>query len=90
MDPVPILGLLLFGALVILAFYVPAEILHKAGFSRWIALFIPFTGFIGLAVFAFIEWPIQRESPGCCLKAGTHSSEAIPSVERYARPREAR
>ncbi len=84
MDPVPILGFLLLGALAVLAFWIPAEILHKAGFPRWIAVFIPFTGFIGLAIFAFIEWPVQRELAWLRMKAGADSNEAIPLVERFA------
>jgi hypothetical protein len=79
-----ILGLLLVIASVFLIFWIPAEILHKAGFSRVLALFIPLTGFLGLAFFAFIEWPIQRELAWLRFKAGMHSIGLIPVVERYA------
>jgi predicted PurR-regulated permease PerM len=83
-DPMQILGTFVGAALVGLIFLIPVEMLHKAGFSRWIALFIPFTAFIGLAIFAFIEWPIQRELAWLRLKTGMLSPELIPSVERYA------
>ena len=91
MDPVPILGFLLLGALAVLAFWIPAEILHKAGFPRWIAVFIPFTGFIGLAIFAFIEWPVQRELAWLRMKAGAgfERSDTVGGALR-ARSREAR
>jgi hypothetical protein len=79
-----ILGLLFVTAGVFLIFWIPAEILHKAGFSRVLALFIPLTGFLGLALFAFIEWPIQREIAWLRFKAGMHSAELIPVVEWYA------
>ena len=72
-----ILGLPLTALCLFLAFWVPAEFLRKAGFSRWIALIIPLTGFVGLAIFAFIEWPVEREWPGC---AGSRlSPRPIPS-----------
>jgi hypothetical protein len=60
------------------------EILRKAGFPRWIALFIPLTGFIGLAVFAFIEWPVERELAWLRLKAGEPADDALELIERHA------
>ncbi|MGP0068909.1 MAG: hypothetical protein ACLQGP_35575 [Isosphaeraceae bacterium] len=61
-----------------------AQILHKAGFTGWFALLLPLTGFVGLAIFSFIEWPIQQELAWMRLKGGMPSPELIPTVERYA------
>jgi hypothetical protein len=83
-DLTSIVGFNLIVALIVLIFWIPSEILHKAGFSRWWALLIPLTGFIGLAIFAYMEWPVRRELNWFRMKAGTFSVDLLPSVERYA------
>lgn len=47
----------------LLMVYPTARILRRAGFSRWLALFIfvPIAPLIGLWVFAFARWPSQDE-----------------------------
>jgi hypothetical protein len=70
--------------LVGLAFWVPAEILRKAGFSRWLALLMPPTGFLGMAIFAFLEWPIERELAWFRFKCGEPPDKLTPLVEGYA------
>jgi hypothetical protein len=84
MELAQILHCLLGIVVVFLIFWIPAELLHKAGFSRWFALLIPLTGFIGLAVFAFIEWPIERELAWLRWKSGELPDDAIDSIERHA------
>ncbi len=84
MEPIQILGMLAGLLFLFLIFWAPAEFLRKAGFSRWFALLIPLTGFIGLAVFAFIEWPVERELAWLRLKSGELTTDTIPLVERYA------
>jgi hypothetical protein len=67
-----------------LAFWIPAEILRKAGFSRWLALAIPLTGYLALAIFAFVEWPIERERAWLRFRCGEDPDELKPQVEGYA------
>jgi hypothetical protein len=71
-------------ALVALIFWVPMEILRKAGYSRWWALLIPMTGFIGLVVFACADWPIHRELAWRRLAAGSGSERDRVLAQRYA------
>jgi hypothetical protein len=81
---VPLLSFAILVAVVCLIFWVPSEILHKAGFSRWYALLIPFTGFLGLVIFAFIEWPVRRELAWHRLKDGDASADLVAGAEGYA------
>jgi hypothetical protein len=80
----PILVLVTIIAVIVVLFWIPSEILHKAGFSRWLALLIPPTGFLGLAVFAWIEWPIEREVAWLRFKDGKSSEDLVAKVEAYA------
>jgi hypothetical protein len=84
MVPAQILAWLFIAVIAFLIFWIPAVMLHKAGFSRWFALLIPFTGFVGLAVFALIEWPIERELAWLRWKSGEFPDDAIDVIERYA------
>ncbi len=40
-----------------------SPILNKAGFSRWwsLCIFIPVVNLLMVWVFAFIEWPVEKE-----------------------------
>jgi hypothetical protein len=78
------LALVLVALMVGLAFWIPAEILRKAGFSRWLALLIPFTGYLALAIFAFVEWPIERELAWTRFRCGEDADELKPQIEGYA------
>ena len=42
------------------------------------------TGFVGLAIFAFIEWPVERELAWLHWKSGELTADTLPSIERYA------
>ena len=86
MELAQILAGLAGAVFVVLIFYVPAEILHKAGFSRWYALLmlIPPVGLVGLAIFAFTEWPVERELAWLRLKSGEPTADTISLVERHA------
>jgi len=83
---VDLIGLVVMLLLVPFLLLIFARILQKAGFSPWFCLLmaIPLLGFIGLAVLAFIEWPVKRELAWLRLKAGMPSADLIPMVERYA------
>jgi hypothetical protein len=72
--------LLMFG----MAFWIPSEILRKAGFSRWLAILIPPTGFLGLAVLAFLDWPVEMELAWLRLKNGADPRKLIGLVENHA------
>ena len=78
-----IFGLVLLLAGLLFVFWVPAEILRKAGFSRLWALLMPFTGFLGMIVFAMVEWPAERRLAWYRFKDGA-DPDLVPSVERYA------
>jgi len=69
---------------IVLLFWLPTEMLHKAGFSRWLGLLIPLTGYIAIIVFAFIEWPIHRELAWWRLAAGSPSEGDLPRAQSYA------
>jgi hypothetical protein len=59
------LGMLLFFYLGAIAFsvYVYVRIARKAGYSGWWAavLFVPVANLVVMVMFAFVEWPIERE-----------------------------
>lgn len=84
MDLTPVFGFLFAIVFLGLIFWIPSEILHKAGFARGWGFLIVFTGFLGLIIFALIEWPIHRELAWHRLRAGDSSGDNIASVERYA------
>jgi hypothetical protein len=84
MDPTPIVESLLGIAFLALIFWVPAVILHKAGFARGWTFLIVFSGYLGLVVFAFVEWPIERELGWHRFKAGEDSEAARALAESYA------
>jgi hypothetical protein len=42
------------------------------------------SGFLGLILFAILEWPIEREIAWYRMRDGEHSEETIARVERYA------
>jgi hypothetical protein len=71
-------------AFLVLAFWLPMEILHKAGFSRWWGVLIPLTGFLGVIIIAIIDWPIRRELAWRRLAAGSCSEEDIALAYSYA------
>jgi hypothetical protein len=77
-------GLALGVGFLVLIIWVPARMLHRAGYSRWYALPILFTGYIGLIMFAVVEWPIQRELAWHRWKLGEPDDGGIARVEAYA------
>ena len=57
------IGWVLILTLYVLVFIVPiSKVLRRVGFSGWwsILALVPLLGLIGLWVFAFIRWPIDR------------------------------
>jgi hypothetical protein len=79
-----VLGLICLAALVFMIFWVPAELLHKAGYSRWYAPLMLCPGFIGLIIFAVVDWPVQRELAWLRLKTGDPAGADVALVEKYA------
>ncbi len=75
-----LLGLGLIGFVV----WVPTEFLRRAGYSRWWVLMLFLTGFLGLIMFAILEWPIERENAWYRMRDGERSEELIARVERFA------
>jgi hypothetical protein len=61
-----------------------AEVLHKMGYSRWLVLLVAPTGFLGMVVFAFLEWPIERELAWLKLKTGAPPGRLVDLVEAHA------
>jgi hypothetical protein len=84
MDPTPILGFPIMIAFLAFILWVPAEFLRKAGYSRGWTFLIFLTGYLGLIVFAFIEWPIERELAWHRFKEGNDSEANVASTEAYA------
>lgn len=78
--------LLLIGGigLVILYFWAPFELLHKAGYSRWWALLFSPIGPVGMMVFAFLEWPVHRELAWRRLATGSDSARDFDMAQGYA------
>ena len=50
-------------ALIVIGFWLNWRITQKAGFPGWysLGLIVPFFGLILIVLFAFSEWPIERE-----------------------------
>ena len=67
-----------------LFFWIPSEILRKAGFARGWTFIIPLTGFLAVIVFALSDWPIQLELAWYRLRDGETSEATIASAEKYA------
>lgn len=79
-----ILGLLACAAFALVSISAIAEALRKAGFSRWWGLLLLLLGPIAVLIFAFKEWPVQREAAWSRLREGATSEDVIARVERYA------
>ena len=49
--------------ILVIPFIIFSPILNKAGFSRWWSLcfFVPIVNILMVWVFAFIEWPAEKE-----------------------------
>ena len=59
-----VVGLSLLGLVLAVAFFIAyIQIIRRAGYSGWWVLvwFVPVLNFVMLLIFAFKEWPIQRE-----------------------------
>ena len=59
-----VVGLSLLGLVVAVVFFIAyIQIIRRAGYSGWWVLvwFVPVLNFVMLLIFAFKEWPIQRE-----------------------------
>src|SRR5262249_5480636 len=80
----PILVFLLIIAMISLGVWACAEIIHKAGFSRWYVLLMFVTGGIGMLIFALIEWPVHRELAWLRVKSGEGKDADLTAVETYA------
>jgi hypothetical protein len=65
-----VLGFTVVALLLCLVLWVPARILRKAGFSWGFALLGLVLGPIALLIFAFYDWPIERELAWLKLKGG--------------------
>ena len=71
-------------AFLVVAVWAPIAILRKAGYSPWLGLLIAPTTFVGMIVFAFLEWPIERELAWLRFKQGNPSDDQVGRVEGYA------
>jgi uncharacterized membrane protein YhaH (DUF805 family) len=59
-----VVGLSLLGlALAVIFFIVYIQIIRRAGYSGWwvLVMFVPVLNVVMLLIFAYKEWPIQRE-----------------------------
>jgi hypothetical protein len=81
---VDLLAFFLGAALLVVLFWAPFAILRKAGYSPWLGLLIAPTTFVGMIVFAFLEWPIEREIAWLRFKQGSSSDDLVGRVESYA------
>jgi hypothetical protein len=74
--------------LVMVAFYVfiAYMIVKRAGYNPWLSLLIlvPLANFIMLLIFAFSEWPVQREN--AALRAQLSGAGGAPPGTTYAPP----
>ena len=71
-------------AFLVVLFWAPFAILRKAGYSPWLGLLIAPTTFVVMIVFAFLEWPIERELAWLRYKQGNPSDDLIGRVDGYA------
>ncbi len=67
-----------------LILWVPARILRKAGFSWGFAFLGLILGPIALVIFAFSDWPIERELAWLRLKTGEPLGRLLGLVEAHA------
>jgi hypothetical protein len=84
MDTTTFLAIAFALGFLFLLFWIPAEILRKAGFARGWSVLIVITNFLGLIALALIEWPIERELAWYRLKEGDGSEATITRAEHYA------
>jgi hypothetical protein len=79
------LGMLLFFYLGAIAFsvYIYVRIARKAGYSGWWAavLFVPVANLVVMVMFAFVEWPIERELKTVrAARAGAFGAQGIAAL----------
>lgn len=79
MGGVFLLGTLVFTLFMIWIYFV---ILKKAGMNPWLSLLmlVPLAGFVVLLIFAFSEWPIERENRALRAQLGLPPAGAPPGA----------
>ncbi len=86
-----LLLLLFYLGLIALSVYMYVRVARKAGYSGWwaAALFVPVANIVVMIMFAFVEWPIEREVKALrAARAGGfgHAAYAAVGAGGYSQP----